>query len=380
MERRESIHACALNWRRSVLLVGFWAGGAGLFLLLRAVTQPLGSGDASIYQAMAEHPTQFAHAPHGYRILVPWLVHGVMRLTALPVTSSYLAVSAILFASLLAVLALWFHCIEHADALLTLQVVLLGACAYPGLYYSHNVMHVGLGELVVLTAGCAAIRARHFGLVLGIVIAGGFVKETALALVPLWFIVELGSMPWRRLLPRAASLAVAGLAVFFVLRSGLLFAAAGAPGSGAALTTTNPDELRAYWVSPYNVVMRVSETFGALWLLAALGFVYAEGRARRLALLIPLALGQIAVATDISRMAALALPVVLLLALMFLRRLPRIGQVVLTVFAIAVFVAYDFRSPMTRWLLVVAYLAIAGAQVWLRFSRCEAVCEKGMRV
>jgi len=353
------------------LLLGCWAGGVGLFLLLRVATQPLGSGDAPIYQAMAEQPTHFAHAPHGYRILVPWLTHGVMRLTALPVASAYLAVSAMLFASLLVALALWFYRIERADALLTLQVVLLGACAYPGLYYSHNVMHVGLGELVVLAAGCAAIRARRFGLVLATVIVGGFVKETALALIPLWFVVELGEMPWRRLLPRAAGLVVAGLIVFFVLRSGLPFVASSVPGAGAALTTTNPDELRAYWGSPYNVIMRVSETFGAVWLFAAFGFVCADGRARRLALLIPLALAQIAVATDISRMTALALPVILFLALMFLRRLPRIGQVALTILALVVFFTYDYRLPVTRWLLLAAYLAAVGAFIGTRVQRLE---------
>ena len=359
----------ALNWHRAAWLLGCWSGGMGLFFLLRVVTQPLGSGDAPKYQAMAEHPTHFVQAPFGYRILVPWLAHGVMRLTGLPVASTYHVVSATLFAALLATLVFWLRRIERADLTLTLQLLLLAACSYPALYYAHNVMHVGLGELLVLTAGCAAIRAHHFGGVLAAVILGGFVKETALALVPLWCITELGTMPWRRLVVRATGLAVAGLAVFLILRSGLLFAATGAPGAGAALATTPLDKLRAYWGSPYNVVMRVSETFGAVWPFAMFGFICADGRTRRLALLIPLALAQIAVATDISRMASLALPVMLLLALAFLRRLPRGAQIALTLLATAVFLSYDYRLAITRWLLLAAYALSAGAAAWLWFNR-----------
>lgn len=351
--------------KRQLTLVWFaaaLAAGWVAFFLLRAVTMPLGSGDAPIYQAMAEHPWVFTRAPHGYRILVPWLAHAVMALTGASVSTAFLAVSGSLFAALAATLAWWAIRIEHADGWLAAQISLLFACSYAGLYNAHNFIHVGFGEYLVLVAGLAAIRAERFAAVLAVATAGVLVKESAAALVPMWFVYELGRPPWRRLLLRALLITSAVLAVFLALHTALFPNAV--PAHAAVYTGGYLKELRAYWVSPYNVIMRISDTFGALWPMAAAGFLCADGLSRRLAVLVPLALAQIAVATDISRMAATALPAVLFFALAFLRRLPRVSQAAVTVLALAVFFAYDYQLPVTRWLLLTAYLAVAALFAW----------------
>ena len=361
------------------------AAGFVLFFLLRQFTQSLGSGDAPIYQAMAEHPFKFTWVPHGYRILIPWLAHAIMALTGASVATAFLVISSSLFAALVTVLVGWVIYIEGADKWLSVQMALLFACSYAGSYNVHNFIHVGLGEYFILVAGFAAIRAERFGAVLALAAIGGLVKESTAALVPVWFVYEIGKTPWRQLLRRTLLLVGAVLAVFAVVRASLH---TNAVLAHADVSTVDYVGARlAFWchphdvamhVRPYTIAMRISDAFGTLWPLAAAGFLCADARARRLAVLVPLALAQILVAGDVSRMAATALPAVLFFAWIFLRRLPQIGQVALTLLAITEFLADDYRLPVTRWLLLSSYLSITCALVWTWFHAQRQEEARGM--
>jgi predicted membrane protein len=84
-------------------------------------------------------------------------------------------------------------------------------------------------------------------------------------------------------------------------------------------------------------------SFNILWPLAILGFLHSNKQSRIMALLIPLAILQIAFATDVVRMTVVGFPAVLLLVANLFRVLTRQERIAATVLAVGTFYAYDWN-------------------------------------
>jgi hypothetical protein len=342
-----------------VWAVAVAAAAVAAWLLVRAVTPSLGGGDRLVYRAMAEHPRRFTQAPFGYRVLVPTAVHGAMRIGGLDAQPAYGLVNAALFAAFWCAFAAWAVRFERIPRATTALVLGLYALSYPAVYYAHNVMHVGPGEQLVLLLGLIAIRRGSFAGLAAAVFVGQFARETTAALAPVWLAARIGRVPARTWWREAALLAAAFAAPFVVLRSGLWFdAATAAEAARQAGAVTARSERVAAWGGPYNVVMRIVDAFGGLWALAAAGVFFAAPLERRLALLAPLLLAPIAVATDVTRMAAAA-PVVLFFGAKFLSALPPRAQAGLAVALAADLWLFAQGSPWTRWSRLASWLLVA---------------------
>lgn len=345
---------------RAVWAVAVAAAAVAAWLLVRAVTPSLGGGDRLVYRAMAEHPRRFTQAPFGYRVLVPTAVHGAMRIGGLDAQPAYGLANAGLFAAFWCAFAAWAVRFERIPRATTALVLGLYALSYPAVYYAHNVMHVGPGEQLVLLLGLIAIRRGSFAGLAAAVFVGQFARETTAALAPVWLAARIGRVPARTWWREAALLAAAFAAPFVVLRSGLWFdAATAAEAARQAGAVTARSERVAAWGGPYNVVMRIVDAFGGLWALAAAGVFFAAPLERRLALLAPLLLAPIAVATDVTRMAAAAAPVVLFFGAKFLSALPPRAQAGLAVALAADLWLFAQGSPWTRWSRLASWLLVA---------------------
>jgi hypothetical protein len=294
---------------------------AGLFI--RHLTKPAGFGDSKIYLAMAKSVWTFTESPWGYRIAVPYLAAYLAYYLRIPLETVFFALQMGMYALTLAGLFWWFRFGLRMRPYTTVLGLLLFVFSYPGVYNLHNTLHVGFAEHLLLVLGCIAIYQNYYLILVFLVAASSFVKETAgLLLIPTYLAVNLLTGKWRQLLVRTLILAVVFLSISLLLRSGVLFRNQADFSDYIRFYTRDYIKyVIDYWGGPSSALERILYTFGPVWVLALSGFWYAPARLRAMSVLPLLAILQILLGTDLYRMVGVSFPVVLALSVVVLDRL-----------------------------------------------------------
>lgn len=345
------------GWRWLLLGLAYLALGVAL----RALTRPMGLGDSETYLQMAEQVGVFTISPHGYRILIPYLAAFLSNLTSTPLPTAFLVLTLSAFAGVNLTLAIWFNrilCLPFSTALLLTGLYVF---SYAGIYNLHNAVHVGYWEHWFVLLGFIAIYHERFRLLAATVFLGVWIKETVVLLLPLEF-----AMVWRHRGLRNAvfSIGILGaifLSVFLFMRSGLVLS--GATGFGTYSSFYSLEYIQfvlAGWKST-NPLKEIYFAFQLLWLIALFGWFRAPPRARRMTLLIPLAVAQILFATDTQRMTVLAFPAILLLIAFLFRHQSIAAQAFLAILNPLAFLLYNFHG---RYLLLYNLWVLLWLSLW----------------
>lgn len=231
----------------------------------------LRSYDSHVYMAMAAEPSVFTVGPWGYRLLAPWLVHGLpprwhpRGFVILGLGSLWLA-GVLLF---LFLRRLGFHPLA---ALASSAVFLLSAPA--AVTVANPVMTDPLAvllEVALLLALETGAGPWPLALLLAL---GVLTKELFLAFVPLVFLARRGRVGWPRALREAAWSGLPAVILHLTLRRfwtpGLSLPS---PPWNAALLAAGWDALLASWPETMQGLL-----LGGLMPLALLGAL--RGRAR----------------------------------------------------------------------------------------------------
>ena len=320
-----------------------------LGLLLHAIiyftTNPMGFGDSDKYLAMAQHPWILTSTPWGYRIAIPYLATLLSRLFSWELETSFRFITASFFASIITVCFLWLRRQEHLKISSTLLLIMVFTFSYVGGYNTHNYIHIGFAEHLLFLLGFIIIRVERFqwSRLFFLLFIGSVVKETIVLLIPLYVVYNWSKIPLKKLLISTISLISLTVLIFFFLRSGYLFNNSVTFQTYRSLYTM--DFIRQtyhYWDGLHGACIRVLRTFGIFWCIAAIGFFYTEDTQKPLAVLIPLAVGQIVLATDVQRMTGIAFPAILFLASRYFHQLSLFWQFILTVIHVTLFYASNY--------------------------------------
>ncbi len=327
-------------------------------LIIRATTRNLGSGDSQHYRYMAEHPFSLTAPPFGYRVLVPYFAALIHRLSPLTLDQSFFALSCLFFVLINFTIVVWSCKLLHSSLLTSALLSILYSFSYGGVYNLHNYTHVGFGEHLVLLLGFIAILHDRFDWLLPVLASGSLVKETTALLIPVYGAVALGRRTHpRQVLKRTVTLAGVFLSIFLMLRTGLLFIDRPILNRDPSLIGWSLFRfVYEYYGGFQGAFKQTLAAFPILWPLAFLGYKEADRVSRAACILIPLTLLQILVATDITRMASVAFPAILLLLNCLYRTITRAEAVVLTCSSVLVFYLYDFGfRTLTTIVLSLSY-------------------------
>ena len=296
---------------------------AGLFM--RYVTWPMGAGDSIHYLKMAESPGTFVGSPWGFRIAVPYAAAFLSSVLGISLEGAFGLLQIGMFSAFLTLLFLWVQRDFKINTFVAGLTCLLFVFSYPGVYNLHNLVHIGLAEHLLVLIGCIAMYSGRFPLLVVVVAISCFVKESVgLLLVPSYLVFALVTEKWRVALLRTTELALVFLAVSLVLRSGILLFRGS--GLGTYVPFYSWEYMRYvyhYWGGLGGAVSQIVLTFGPMWLLACAGFIIAPAKLKALTVLPILAILQIALATDVGRMVAVGVPVLLALSAILLSRIDR---------------------------------------------------------
>jgi hypothetical protein len=309
---------------------------------------------------MAERVGQFTISPHGYRILVPYLAAWLARVADIPLPDAFLVLTLFAFAGVNLTLVLWFNRGLGLTLSTALLLSVLYVFSYAGIYNLHNAVHVGYWEHWFLLVGFICIYHGRFWALAAIVLVSVWIKETILLVMPLEFMMVWRARGLRRAILRVSILMGLFLFVFLLLRSGIwLTGTTGFSSYSSFYSLAYLDFIVKGWVQ-INPIKEIYFAFQLLWLVGLFGWFYAPGRARWMALFVPVAIAQVLLATDTQRMTALAFPAVLLLCAFLLKELSLVAQCFVVALNPLAFLMYNLHG---RYLLVFT----ASAAFWLVF-------------
>lgn len=339
-------------WQWTALGSAYFALG----LLLRALTHGMGLGDSETYLQMAQRVGEFTISPHGYRILIPYLAAFLSSVSGQPLPATFLFLTLLAFTGVNLTLVFWFNRLLGLRLTTALLLSAVYIFSYAGIYNLHNSTHIGYWEHWFLLLGCIAIYHERFWILAAIVFVSVWVKETVVLLFPVFFLIHWRDHGFGSALVKTLILTSIFLSVFLFLRSGLVLR-----GTGGFTTYSNFYSLEyvQFIISGWKQINPLKEVYFSFeigWLLAFAGWFYAPRRARWMALLVPLAISQILLATDTQRMTVLAFPVVLLLISYYFKQLSIAAQTFAATLSPLLFLLYNFSS---RYLLIVSVWAIA---------------------
>ena len=319
------------------------------FIIART-TQQMGFGDAGQYMKMAEQPFQFTASPWGYRIVVPYLAALIAGVLRIPLDRSFWFLSLLAFEAINLVIMIWGVYGLHLSVFSAILLAAIYSFSYAGVYNLHNYVHIGFYWELLVFLGFLAIYYDKFLLLLIIVSLGSAVTENVIILIPTYLILKLFSGGAKKAVVRTLVLSVGFLVVFLFVRSGLLFKGATGFTSYSHFYTLDYVKFVYHnWGGPAGAAKQVVKAFLVVWLLAALGFIHSSKTSRLLAILIPLAIVQILLATDVIRMTSIAFPAILLLVAVLFKSMKVYEQVLATALSILSFYAFNLNVD---WLLV----------------------------
>ncbi len=282
---------------------------AGLALLLeqtlvRHAATPL--GDELIYERMAAHPFATHTFPFGYRVGLPWLVH------VLPFSHQF---SFQLLALLcIAVAAGLLHALMtrlKTPPLLSALLCVAFAIS-PGvlIVLIRNGRNDDAATLLVMIAAALFIAKRQPLALCLTLVAGAFVRESTLFMIPFAYAVWADRWFDRRALAQTLAAAAPAIVIYAALR--LAIPTVGREqvvGYSGGLVHGRVTVVDTALSGPIATLRRVFLAFGPLWLLLPLALVRMRW-AQRGVVLLALCAVAMTFALDWGRIALLAAPVV----------------------------------------------------------------------
>lgn len=329
-------HPSTISLRhRQDLLDAVLVTGIGLVLILIADAliqdQPAPRGDEQIYELMAQHPGDTHTFPFAYRVGVPWLVH-VLPFDSTFSFSAIAWLASALCGGLMFLLLRRFGTARWLAAALSLCLVLCPPLLVVSLRQGRGVDPM---SLLVMIAGALAIVDRRPRALAVIVLAGAFVRESSLFLIPFAYAIWARAL-WDRDAARdALASGVPGLVAYATLRLAL-------PTVGREQVIGYDSLLGGRWTvvretlrEPFTAIRRLIGAFGPLWLAAPFALRDLPF-ARRGLVLLALCAVAMTFAQDWGRIVLLAAPVIYVAAAHVLN--PRRT---LAIAAVLLFVAMD---------------------------------------
>jgi hypothetical protein len=310
------------------------------------------------YLAMAEHPFEVRAAPFSWRVLEPLVVHASPLGTA--PTFWLLAVAAVIGTGV-AVHVLLRHL--GVDLLLaTAGTMLFCSLGWLTGYPLYDIwLPDALAGLVIVLAATAAVDRRPLRFA-ALLVIGALVKEQALFAAPLWYGLGAARLVDRRLLVRTAVLAAPAIVTLMCVRLMLpagnedpaALARMGVEANAWDSLPQDPRVLLATFGAPRLPVLPfgyLDWTFGAFGTLVVLAAFGGRATLRELARWSPFVAGvyvQPLLASNTTRLIALAFPAAVVLAVRGLDRLRRsVGLHDATVVVVpGVLVVADLVSPV----------------------------------
>lgn len=353
----------------ALLLVGFLLVGFSM----RHATQPMVSGDCGTYLKMAESPGTFVAPPWGYRIGIPYTAALLSDVADIPLQTVFEILQIGMFAVFAVLLFVWVSKELGRGAFTAGLAVLLFVFSFPGVYNIRNVIQVGFAEYVLILVGCIAIYGSRFPLLCLVVGASAVVKESVgFLLIPSFFLTTVRFDRSRTAWVRSAVIIAIFLLPFLLLRSGIFFRNHGDIGTYTSFYTWEYVAfVYNYWGGITRATALIALTFGPLCLISAVGFLFAPPRLKALVVIPVLATLQIVLATDVLRMFAVGIPVLIGLAAFALSKLDRRHAGLLASVPCVQFLCLNRGLHIIP--VSVAALVLTLALLW--FSRSQLLCE-----
>lgn len=333
-----------MHTRIRAWLIAFTLSAAIAFIVIR-LTQEMGSGQASRYEAAARTPWEAVVVPESFRFAIPWLAHQVADLGGMDIPQAYFRIQIVLYASVLASVWVWLRGGLRLSRRVSACVASLFVFSYPGVYNLHNTSHVGFGEHLMLLATFLLLYHGKFIPFLIAVAGSCFVKESiGLVMIPTYLMIELTTRRERRSLVRMAALMALYLTLTAMVSRGYFFQ--GATDTKLLVNYYSWEYLRAIWqyIGGWSSgLSQVIHTYGPLWGVAALGFVLGGVRERAMGTMQLMACLLPVFACDVSRVVGVGFPAMLLLSSEWLRRMPWKDSLLLAGVCAAYFLAWNHR-------------------------------------
>ncbi|MGH9029603.1 MAG: hypothetical protein ACRDV4_08325, partial [Acidimicrobiales bacterium] len=292
-------------WAVAVAATGFYCGLAAVYWDRAAGF----TNDAGDYMRLAQHPLRFTRAPFGFRVLTPWIVwlsHANPSYFFAAVTIVSLAVASAL---------LYMYLLELYSGGVAMFGTALFVVSPTTLIELKNPVDVdALFLAMMVLAFLALVRRRWWVLGVALVI-GTLDKESMLfVLLPVLLVglLDYRLRPWRRWVAL-----VAAPLFFYALIHYTTLVFNPLPTSYNYFSSANISFVfRAQHVingnsDGFSFLWSMIDTFGALWLLAAMNFSKASRHVRRTTIfMIPVFL-TVLLATDWARMLAVGFIVII---------------------------------------------------------------------
>jgi hypothetical protein len=312
--------------------------------IIGLTTQRMGHGDSGDYLRTAQAWFQFTSAPHGYRILIPYLARLLSILTHSPLEAAFHVLSVLAFEGVNILIIIWARNQLHQSLENACLLAILYSFSFAGVEYLQNYVHIGLWWHLLILIGFWAILLDNYLVLLLVLIVGALVTESICILIPLFFLRAMfRGFIWKGFL-RTCGLLAGFLSIFFLLRSGLILqGSAGFSTYSAFYTLDYVKYVYEYMGGAAGACIQILGSYNVVWPLIFLGFWHSDKPSRIMALLIPLAILQIVLATDVVRMVMISFPAMLLMAANLFKILNRPERITGTALAVAAFYAYNWN-------------------------------------
>lgn len=357
MERRPALASAVLGSLLALLIAG----------ILGATTDFLSCGDCERYQDIANNPFIFTASPWGYRIFVPYLARALATLTPLTLDQGFLFLTLFGFCLLGTAFVYWLSVVRRYPLSVAALVFVLYAASFGAIVYLHGYQNIGIWEHLVLFLGMIAIYHNRWIWLVPLLVVGEVVKESVVVLIPLYLVCGwlLGDQPRRVVVRNTAILAAVYLAMFLLLRSGLLWQKGGNTQDYVSYYTPAYFEwLFSVYGGPIRAVPKTLAITAVTLPLAIVGFLVAGRRDRIIALMAPLAASQLLFGGDVERLMLMAyLGFAPLIAALF-ARVSLLERLLLSALGVAAFYVHYYLTFSPR-----SFDPVTGAQPLLRVSQ-----------
>jgi hypothetical protein len=319
-------------------------------VLMMQITKPTGFGQARWYEAQAHTPWNVGHVPEGYRPAIPWIAYGITRLTHASVPAAFFCLQIAFYGIILSMLWIWATRGLHLDPLVAACVCSLFVFSFAGTYNLHNRIHIGFAEHLFVLATFLLIYYDKFPALVAVVVVSCFVKESVgLVAIPTYFIAALTQERWQKVVWKTGVMGLLFVLTAWFIRQGCLYSEKPHVSNftGYYLDPNYLNDQLRFMGGAWTGFVEAVCTYGPLWLLAGVGFLLADARTRALGTLQVAACLFPFVACDVARLVGLGFPVMLLLASIVLRRVPKHTAVILT--SICAFWALCSNHGIGHW-------------------------------
>lgn len=279
--------------------------------VLVLTTDFMSCGDCPRYIDIAESPFVFTASPWGYRIFVPYLARAIADLTPLDLDQSFLLLTGLAIGLLAATLVSWLVVSLRRSLLTAHLVLILYLSSFGAVVYLHGYQNIGFWDHLVVLLGMIAIYHRRWVWLIPLLAMGQLVKESAVILIPMYGLFEVVSRgrtaPVRTIVRNLGVLSAVYVAVFFFLRSGVLWRTGGNAQDYVSYYTPQYFEwLFSVYGGPLRAIPKTLAITAVTLPLALVGLRHSGRRDRAIATMAVLAWSQLLFGGDVERLMLMA--------------------------------------------------------------------------